>query len=851
MKTFASYWRESNLDLAKTEEKLRPFYGAILQENFPQGVLQNYDFKMGNIEGEAGNSFSFRLVDGVWKDFAGEDEIKGKGILSLLATSRRVSREEVAVEMMGRFNFRNPTSGYDVPIPQSKYGEVKSLLAHWKNRSHHWVYKDTDGALLMVRVRYSSRDEPKRFCDITYNLDKDEISTKSFPGARPIYRLDLLEKYPSAKVMITEGEKDCDAAQKLLDEKYGEGAWVAVTWPGGAKTVTKTLWIHLRGRQIVLWPDNDAVGVMAMRELGSRLKKLEIPSELKMIQFLPEENVPPKFGLADEGADKLDLDVLIERAQDPNKDKDSGEWAFVGNVKRFVRLRDATLMDVEQFNLMHLHLSKNMAKEYLTDQEFQKFETFTFWPGKGRIVDEQMKGGKIVTALNLWNGVDHKIVEGALCERFNEHLEKVFPDAAVRNHFLNWVAHLVQHPGKKVMHAFLLQGREGIGKTYFARVFEKLFGSWNISYVGGTDLRSGYTSFMQSSQLVVVNELYDSARREVASVLKELITDPFYQYKEKFVPSVQLPNRANFFFTTNHDDSIIMGQEDRRYFVYFSPMTPERPEYYRKLWGSLDDEVPGIYTLLMSRDLSGFAAEAPPPRTAEKEEMIYMSMPVTDSYINQIRTNREWPMTSGKFTLKALGETLKTKYGVKATEHLLGRLLRKYGFVKGSQVTTDDGRSWIWYIDGETAGKDEKLKDTSKLPVNFVRVLEADAQAKIGDGRIQEFDEGDTSPGGAEKRGIIEEIQGPSGGEAEFGMMEGYEGTQEEMASRAPGAKRRVPDPMVQRMSILTELRRKGLLSGDMVEIAREMGWEESGEAEDGGEMESKEGGEDVGIDDL
>lgn len=727
MKTFASYWRESNLDLSQVEEKLKAHYSTILEKEFPNGEFVGGDFKMGSIEGEAGNSFSFRLSDGVWKDFADQDEIKGKGVISLLSTAWKMTREETAGKICSDYGIRQMTIGWEPVIPPEKHTEVRKILQTWRNREGYWSYRDTNGDLIMIRVRYNPKNEGKRFSDIAYRSEENSVEMKSFPGMKPLYKLNKIAEYLQAKILIQEGEKDCDNAQEILDKKFGVGAWVTTTWPGGAKNVSKVVLHHLKGREIWLWPDNDAPGFQAMIEMASRLKKLEIPAKLRLIQFLPEENIPPKFGLGDPGSENLDLEAMFERAEEPGVGADIGEWVFVGNVKRFVRLKDASWMDVEQFNLMHLHLSKNMAKEFLTDPKFKKFEAFTYWPGEGRVVNEVMKGGRRIESLNLWNGVELKIVEGSRCDKFLNHVERVFPDRAARNHFLSWMAHLVQYPGKKIMHAFLLQGAEGIGKTYFARVFEKLFGSWNIAYVGGADLRSGYTSFMQNAQLVVINELHDSARREVASILKELITDPFYQFKEKFVPNVQLPNRANFFFTTNHEDSIILGEGDRRYFVYFSPMQPEKPEYYSELWASLENETAGIYTLLMNRDLSGFRAESPPPKTREKDEMIQGSLPLVHAYILQMRENAEWPMASGKFTVRALSEALKTKYQVKASDHSLGKILRTYGFVKGTQVKTEDGRSWVWYTDDRKFREDEKRQDTEKLPVDFVEILEKDS----------------------------------------------------------------------------------------------------------------------------
>jgi predicted P-loop ATPase len=79
----------------------------------------------------------------------------------------------------------------------------------------------------------------------------------SFPDPRPIYGLDALEAAPKDfQVFISEGEKCKDAAARLLAERRV----VSVSWMGGGKAISKTDWRALRGRSIIIWPDNDAEG---------------------------------------------------------------------------------------------------------------------------------------------------------------------------------------------------------------------------------------------------------------------------------------------------------------------------------------------------------------------------------------------------------------------------------------------------------------------------------------------------------------------------------------------------------------------------------------------------------------
>ena len=62
---------------------------------------------------------------------------------------------------------------------------------------------------------------------------------KGYQGeSKPLYNQHLLLKNLHATVLVVEGEKAADAAQKL----YGEKGYVAVSWIGGAGAVSKSDW---------------------------------------------------------------------------------------------------------------------------------------------------------------------------------------------------------------------------------------------------------------------------------------------------------------------------------------------------------------------------------------------------------------------------------------------------------------------------------------------------------------------------------------------------------------------------------------------------------------------------------
>jgi putative DNA primase/helicase len=106
---------------------------------------------------------------------------------------------------------------------------------------------------------------------------------------RPLLNLDQL-RTRTGTVLVVEGEKAADAAAKLYPKA------VVTTWPSGCKAIDKADWSPLIGRNVILWPDADAVGQQAMNRLVQRLLRLPVDR----VQIVtPPCGVPEGWDLAD------------------------------------------------------------------------------------------------------------------------------------------------------------------------------------------------------------------------------------------------------------------------------------------------------------------------------------------------------------------------------------------------------------------------------------------------------------------------------------------------------------------------------------------------------------------------
>lgn len=92
----------------------------------------------------------------------------------------------------------------------------------------------------------------------------------SYPSPRPMYGLAGLYANPDWQVLLVEGEKCADAANRVM--RAAGRRVVAVSWMGGGKATARTYWKSLEGRDVIIWPDADDEGEATAKELVKHCK---------------------------------------------------------------------------------------------------------------------------------------------------------------------------------------------------------------------------------------------------------------------------------------------------------------------------------------------------------------------------------------------------------------------------------------------------------------------------------------------------------------------------------------------------------------------------------------------------
>lgn len=251
-------------------------------------------------------SFSVNLATGRWADFASGD--KGGDLVSLVAYLRNVGQGEAAQLLasdLGMARNEKPATrrrwpqSVSTPAPQPKRHAQRNLgtptpppaIVHPKKGtpSASWAYRNERREIVGFACRFDHPDGGKDVLPLSW--DGSGWEWKAMPEPRPLFNLPELLARPAAVVIVTEGEKAASAAADLLPSA------VTSTWAGGSAAWRKTDWQPLKGRKVILWPDNDQPGLEAMAAIHDHLMG-EIRVARLLLPTLPE-GLPEKFDAAD------------------------------------------------------------------------------------------------------------------------------------------------------------------------------------------------------------------------------------------------------------------------------------------------------------------------------------------------------------------------------------------------------------------------------------------------------------------------------------------------------------------------------------------------------------------------
>ncbi|KAA6383091.1 MAG: hypothetical protein EZS28_021384 [Streblomastix strix] len=214
-------------------------------------------------------------------------------------------------------------------------------------------------------------------------------------------------------------------------------------------------------------------------------------------------------------------------------------------------------------------------------------------------------------------------------------------DERVYEYILNWIAWMIQNPGKKSRAAMVLQGRQGIGKTRFIDVIAELTSRYSCPNITNIDQFTGrFNSVVESKIFAILNEImnYNDSKKGVATIMKSIISDLTIRINEKNQPKRTAENVMNIIYVTNADIPVQLDIDDRRHLVCacktVHQVTEERKEdadYFNELSQSYIQEFyENLMTFFLEIDISQFNPTLIPMTEAKKQLINVSRSPIDD-----------------------------------------------------------------------------------------------------------------------------------------------------------------------------------------------------------------------------
>ena len=292
-----------SLDFQGLNQKLLLRIRTLLPEWLPGGRVKRNEYICGDLKGRPGQSCRINLDTGKWGDFSTEH--RGLDLISLYAAINNISQKDSYIqlnELYGEAAFKpsapsispdramaqeekvNPPKETFIPPPKG------TPYPPWRQEpTSIWRYHNPSGDVLFLVTRTDKPDGKKTFCPWSWSSSGKWVP-KQYPGKKPLYNLHKLTAEPNKPVLIVEGEKACDAAEKFAGKYY-----TVVTWCGGSSAVSKTDWSTINNRNVLIWPDADKPGEKAAFKIAEKL--LSTNKEVKVI--LDEQNHTSGWDAAD------------------------------------------------------------------------------------------------------------------------------------------------------------------------------------------------------------------------------------------------------------------------------------------------------------------------------------------------------------------------------------------------------------------------------------------------------------------------------------------------------------------------------------------------------------------------
>ena len=519
------------------------------------------------------------------------------------------------------------------------------------------------------RVRFTQFTKPERVGGKIYKLD--ELRYTQPAGSRPYpylsrrvkWATDVLQN-PLRMVTFTEGEKKAEAACKAGITTIGlGGVWNFKSAGRGWSLLPELRDAMWKDRRVEICYDSD---VMTKREVFAAL--LELTQQLVdrgadvYFVYLTPRGTEKKIGLDDflvsYGAEEYralsrEPSALSKAFQTLNR-----RACFLTSVGMFWDFENRTMMGTGHAELVLSPLARIMVQKGNGQQarmvEVPAYNEWTMSPMRMNAVGLTYEPGNYSTIteannVNLWVAPEIRAKRG-MVKNWLEFIHFLFRTTAQAEWFLQWLAYPIQNPGAKLYQAVYVWGQgQGIGKSFVVTpLMDYIYGE-NFTRITNETIASAFNGELANKQFALLDECFLAGafeRQNLMSRLKNMVTREKALVNAKYQKPYTVRDCINYYITSNHEESIPLDAEDRRFFVVRAPDAPLSKSAYAALDASLrdgdDERKPGpgvaaiLYHLQYKVDCSAFNPKGQAMVTEARDGVVEAGMSHAQEFAHRL-----------------------------------------------------------------------------------------------------------------------------------------------------------------------------------------------------------------------
>lgn len=290
-----------------------------------------------------------------------------------------------------------------------------------------------------------------------------------------------------------------------------------------------------------------------------------------------------------------------------------------------------------------------------------------------------------------------------LASVFLELLQCMFPDQVERDTFVQYCAHMFQHPEVRPSWHPMLLSETGTGKGFlFNAILSPLLCNQTMLVKRYSELTGRFANAMDGTILVQLDDC-KSKREDVQTQLKSLMSEEKVLLEGKGLSAGMIATYTRFFLASNEDVPLDLDETERRWWIpkrlgYSNGLVGDEGRKQRTQavikplaeWLELEGALESIHAYFMGYDLYGFDPKSP-PMTETLREQISKSVTVEQTFAADFLSEHDTKVLKSEELCKAFLLAGMSKPGNRD----IGRLLEYCGFRQDYLTVGTRSRWWF------------------------------------------------------------------------------------------------------------------------------------------------------------